>query len=246
MYRLDILVSGFPGKTSTHGGLGWSSVCLLRDTSRTVLVDTGPPAYIPLLHDRLGLLGIEPKDVTDILATHLHWDHVGNFTMFPNATVTVSRKELEWAVKQPPGTTFVPDLHVQRLAESVKQVHLVEDGHEVLSGIHAMATPGHTPGHLAYQTSTAEGKVLFAGDSIKNRYELATSNVDSSMDFTASRASVDKLRAILQADPSTSVIPGHDVQLSYVDGEVRAKQDLQADISAFLDTHSGPIPRGIT
>jgi N-acyl homoserine lactone hydrolase len=209
------------------------------------LVDTGPPAYIPLLHEGLGRLGLTTEDVTDILATHLHWDHIGNFTMFSNATVSVSRRELDWAREQPPGTTFIPDLHVRRLAETIKDVKLIEDGQEVLSGIYAIATPGHTPGHLCYLASTTEGKVLFAGDAVKNRYELATGNVDSSMDFPASRASVERLRLILQADSSVSMIPGHDVQLSYVDGDVHARKLQQAELSVFIDNKSGAVSRQI-
>ncbi len=246
MYELNVLVNGFPGKSSTHGGLGWSSVCLLRDATTTVLVDTGPPAYISLLHRGLESLGVRPAEVTDILATHLHWDHIGNFTMFPEAKVTVARNELEWASRQPPGTDLIPDLHVRRLAETVENVRLIEDREEVLPGIRAIATPGHTPGHICYRTSTRDGDVLFAGDAVKNRYELATGDVDSSMDRAMSRESVESLRSLMRDDPSVVMVPGHDVRLSFVGGELRARERQLAELSVFLDTDAGASPRRIT
>jgi len=234
-YRLDVLVAGFPGKTATHGGLGWSTVCLLRDGERTVLVDTGPPAYLAVLHAEFERLGVAPAEVTHVLATHLHWDHVGNFTMFPNATVIVGRSEFEWARVQPAGTPLIPDLHVRRLAETLDRVQLVEEGEDVLPGVTALFTPGHTPGHLCYVVETTVGEILFAGDAVKNRYELATGIVDSSLDFAVSRASVERLRAIMEADPSVVMIPGHDVRLASVDGRIEALDEQRAQFSVFLD-----------
>jgi N-acyl homoserine lactone hydrolase len=245
-YTLDILIRGFPGKTATHGGLGWSTVCLLKDETRTVLVDTGPPAYLALLHQELDRRGISPADVTDILTTHLHWDHISNFTMFPNATVTVGRTELEWASRQPPGTPLLADLHVQRLVESVERVRFAEHGQEVLPGIRAVATPGHTPGHTCYRAAVTGGDALFAGDAVKNRFELATGDVDSSLDFEASRASVLLLRSLMAQDPSIVMFPGHDVPLTWVNGEVAATEQQHAELSVFLDTHSGAVQRKIT
>ena len=41
MYRIDVLVQGFPGKAVCHGGLGWSTIALLRSGDRAILVDVG-------------------------------------------------------------------------------------------------------------------------------------------------------------------------------------------------------------
>ncbi|GHH72480.1 hypothetical protein GCM10018793_09560 [Streptomyces sulfonofaciens] len=245
-YELDVLVRGFPGTTATHGGLGWCSVSVLRDGTRTVVVDAGHPAYLEILHRELARRGISPSDVTDVLTTHLHWDHIGNFTMFPHATMTVGRAELEWASQQPPGTPLVADLHVRRLLELGDRVRTVEDGAEVVPGIRAVAAPGHTPGHMCYRARVSGGDVLFAGDAVKNRFELATGDVHSSLDFAASRASVERLRSMMRQDPSIVMVPGHDVPLAWVDGEVRATEPLNAELSVHLDTHTGAVPRKIT
>jgi glyoxylase-like metal-dependent hydrolase (beta-lactamase superfamily II) len=243
-WRLDALVTGFPGKTATHGGLGWSSVTLLRDGVRTVLVDCGPPQYVNLLRERLAALGLTPEDITDIFATHLHWDHVSNVTMFPHAKVAVGRSEFEWARLQPAGTFLVPDLHVAWLAADPDRARVVEPGVEFLPGVRAVHTPGHTPGHLAYVVETEDGPVLFAGDAAKNRYELATGDADSSLDFAASRASIELLRSMLADDPRLVMIPGHDLTLRLADGEVVAQGAQRADFQVFADTR-GPSPRDI-
>lgn len=41
MYKVDVLVQGFPGKSVCHGGLGWSTITLLRGGGRDILVDVG-------------------------------------------------------------------------------------------------------------------------------------------------------------------------------------------------------------
>ena len=64
MYQMDPFVNGFPGKSASHGAFGWSSVHLLCGHGRTILVETGPPAYIPLLTAALERHGLTTDDVT--------------------------------------------------------------------------------------------------------------------------------------------------------------------------------------
>jgi len=236
MFELDLLVSGFPGMSTFHGGLGWSSVCLLQDETHLVLLDTGGPGYVPLLQAGLEERGLRADEVTDVLITHCHWDHVSNFTLFPNARIVVPRLEMEWASQQLPGTWHLADLHIGRLLEMGAAVHLADDGEQVLPGVSAISTPGHTPGHVAYRVRTAGGDAIFAGDAVKNRSELVTGEVDLTLDAQASRRSVERIRQMLLADPKAVLIPGHDVRLSMVDGEVYPHGEWQAEISALLGT----------
>lgn len=245
MYTLEMLVQGFPGMSQSHGGLGWSSVSLLRNADRCILVETGPPAYIPVLHERLARLGVAPHQITHVLVTHLHWDHVGNFTMFPNAQVLFAERELDWASKQPAGTIFIPDLHVQELSKARRNVRLLHGGQEALPGIFAIETPGHTPGHLAFLAETNNGGVIFAGDSVKNRHELGTENPASTMDLAASVASLKKLKTLMEADRSVIMVPGHDVSLRIVNGVVTALEEQQADLSVFLTPFDAPVVKQI-
>lgn len=243
-YSAHPLVEGFPGKSSSHGAFGWSSMWLLDDGERRVLVDAGQPAYIPLIHDGLAKLGLTPDDVTDVLLTHMHWDHVANFTMFANATTWVGEKELAWAAEQPAGTKFIPDLHVQELLRRTDGVERMSAGQEILPGIHAIASPGHTPHHLAFFTERTAESMIFAGDSVKNIHELATLRADSSMDDEQSVKTIDRLRSLL-TDTSGVLLPGHDVGLAVVDGDVRRVRPQHAAIGYFADATGGEQDRSI-
>src|SRR5215217_939093 len=82
-YEVDILVHGYPGKAVCHGGLGWSTIALLRGHGRVALVDVGSFGQRQPLLDELARLGLSPAEVTDVLLTHSHWDHSVNWVMFP-------------------------------------------------------------------------------------------------------------------------------------------------------------------
>lgn len=243
-YTAHPLVHGFPGKSRSHGAFGWSSLWLLQDGTRTVLVDAGQPAYIPLIHEGLARIGLVAADVTDVLITHLHWDHVANFTMFPNATTWVGEQELAWAAAQPAGTKFIPDLHVQELLRRREGVERMSADAEILPGIHTIASPGHTPHHLAFFAEHVGDGMVFAGDSVKNIAELATKRVDSTMDEQQSTATIDRLRSLL-TDTSSVLVPGHDVELILADGEVQRSRPQRAEIEFFADAERGAQNRSI-
>ena len=146
-YDIDIVVQGFPGKSVCHGGLGWSSVVLVRGHGRIALVDTGPIGMRKLIKERLHKRGLAPGDITDLLLSHAHHDHSINWPMFRNARVVIANTELEWALEQPIGETPVPELYMRELAQWPKLVR-ANDGDEVMPGITAHMAPGHTPGCL--------------------------------------------------------------------------------------------------
>ena len=239
MYELSLLFQGFPGRSTCHGGLGWSTVALLQGGGRTVLVDTGGYGYRAPLLAQLEERGIRRSDVTAVVLTHCHWDHIGNFTLFPNAQVVVPRPDLEWAAAQPVGTWELPEFHVEALAKA-EHVLRVEDGGEPLPQVHAVATPGHTPGHFAYHVATSNGPVLFAGDAVKNQYELMTGDADMTLDAAESRRSIAKVRAMLQADPDLVLVPGHDRLVALRDGQVVEHSQLRAAVRAWLPGATEP------
>lgn len=145
MYSASCLVDGFPAKSPSHGGFGWSSLWLFQADRRLVLVDAGPPSYVPVIHERLRAIGLTAADITDVVVTHLHWDHVSNFTMYWNATIWVGEAELAWAARLPAGTPFVPDLHVRELVRRGNRIQRERPGDEPLPGVTAIGSAGHTP-----------------------------------------------------------------------------------------------------
>jgi glyoxylase-like metal-dependent hydrolase (beta-lactamase superfamily II) len=212
MYRLDSLVQGYPGKSLCHGGLGWSTIALLRGHGRTILIDVGSFAIRGEFARQLAAVDCKPESVTDVVLTHAHWDHSVNYTLFPNAEIWIGRTEMEWATKVPTGFNPLPELYVKDLARHPK-LHLLDDNQSFLPGFTAYLCPGHTPGCLVYRMTGNDVPVVFSGDAAKNRAELLSLAVDMTMDGAASRASLERIWGLWRETPGTVLIPGHDLAM---------------------------------
>ena len=130
------------------------------------------------LHEALRKRGIEPTDVTDMVFTHLHFDHCGYTTLqdpqsdtlrlaFPNANHWVSRRQWE-NFRQPhpleQGSYFPEDME---LVESSGRLRLVEEEEMALTPhVRFRLFDGHTPGQIALYCDLPERTYLFAGDVI--------------------------------------------------------------------------------
>jgi glyoxylase-like metal-dependent hydrolase (beta-lactamase superfamily II) len=212
MYKLDVLVQGYPGKSVCHGGLGWSTIALLRGEGRVILIDVGAFGVRKELEKQLAARGVSADAVTDVVLTHAHYDHSVNYTLFPSATVWIGRTELEWAREVPPGFNPLPELYVQDMARSPR-VRLIEDGAQFLPGLTAIVAPGHTPGCLLLRLEASDPPVLFTGDAAKNRAELLSLRTDMTMDANASRASLETVWRLWRETPGMLVVPGHDLSM---------------------------------
>jgi len=149
-----------------------------------VLVDTG--ASHPGIMERLGMRGhvteeqqLEHQlarhgvcldDVRTILHTHLHIDHAGQDDRFPNATVVVNRRELEFAASGLMGAQYPPE-YVKHLIDrmhtpgALRLLDLELTGpDEVLPGIVCEAAGGHTEGSTNVLVETAGGTACICGD----------------------------------------------------------------------------------
>ncbi len=233
-YAIDILVHGYPGKSVCHGGLGWSTIALLRGHGRVALVDVGSFAQRQPVLDGLARCGLAPADVTDVLLTHAHWDHSVNWVMFPKARVAIGGEELAWAVREPWGTTPVPELYVRELDGS-PQVVRIRDGAEVLPGITCHDAPGHTPGHLVFLLRGPERDLILTGDAAKNRAELLSLDADMTYDPAVSRRSMERIWAMWRERPGTILVPGHDMPMVLRDDTPGYLRDQEAAITAWFD-----------
>ena len=236
MYKLDVLIQGYPGKSLCHGGLGWSTIALLRGGGRSVLIDVGAFAVRPEFARQLAAARCEPGSVTDVVLTHAHWDHSVNYTLFPNADIWIGRAEMAWAVDVPPGFNPLPELYVQDLARHPR-LRLLGDGEAFLPGLTAHLVAGHTPGCLAFRMAGTGGAppVLFSGDAAKNRAELLSMAVDMTMDADESRRSLERIWALWRELPGTLLVPGHDLTMRLDDsGRPEYLGERRAGISAWF------------
>jgi glyoxylase-like metal-dependent hydrolase (beta-lactamase superfamily II) len=190
---------------------------------RTVVIDTGFDAAMAHKRKReflrcpveaLRLLGVDPETVEDVVLTHLHYDHVGNFSRFPRARFHLQEPELAYATGR--YMRYPAMSHAYEVEEVCGIVRLNFGGRVVFHNGDADLAPGiglhlaggHTAGLQFVTVQTARGRVALASDAA-HFYE----NIDAGRPFPVAfhvgmmHEAYDKLRA--QAPPS-HIIPGHD------------------------------------
>ena len=231
-YEIDIIVHGFPGKSVCHGSLGFSTIALVRRGERIALVDVGSFGQRALLMDQLAKRGLAPKDITDVLLTHSHYDHAINWLMFPNADIVIGRTELDWSVKQPWGETVVPELYMRELQQWPK-LRMADDGDEVFPGVTAHMTPGHTPGCLVFVLDGGGQDIVFTGDACKNRAELLSRAADMTYDAAVTKASIEAIWSFWSRQPDSVLVPGHDLPMVQENGTPRYLGSREAAIRAW-------------
>ncbi len=232
-WDIDIVVQGYPGKSVCHGGLGWSTIALLRGYGRVAFIDVGSFSQRSIIQQSLESRGLTPADVTDVLLTHSHWDHSLNWVMFPQARIAIGTKELAWSLLEPWGMGPVPELYVREL-DRLDRTVLVTAGDEVLPGIRAYDMPGHTPGHLVYRLHGEKNDILFTGDAAKNRAELLSLTADMTYDQMISRQSMERIWELWKDKPGTVLVPGHDVPMVIEDGKPAYIGERAAGISSWF------------
>ncbi|PWK61280.1 MBL fold metallo-hydrolase [Aminobacter sp. AP02] len=232
-YEIDILVQGYPGKSVHNGGLGWSTVTLLRGHGRVILLDTGGFGLRAALKQRLGALGLACDDVTDVLLSHSHWDHIVNYPLFPRARLHIGQQDLEWAISGDESVYAVAEFYAQQLAREPRLTYL-EIGKEAFPSIRTEHAPGHTPGHLLFVLVGEDRDLIFAQDAAKSRAELVSLTTDLTIDHAQSRATLENIWTLWKARDGTIVVPGHDLPLILEGGAVKTLGERQAAIVGFL------------
>lgn len=230
---VDIIVSGYPGKSVCHGGLGWSTIALIRNGGRIALVDVGTFGHRSLLIKALGARDLRADDVTDVLLTHAHHDHAINWVLFPKARIVIGADELAWSLGEPWGATPVPELYMRELDRWPTVVRAAA-GESVFPGMTAVLAPGHTPAGFIYVLDCGSRDVIFTGDSAKNRMELVSRTADMTFDAAVTRRTIDMIWEIWRRKPGTIVVPGHDLPMVLNSGQATYLGKREAAISAWF------------
>jgi glyoxylase-like metal-dependent hydrolase (beta-lactamase superfamily II) len=136
---------------------------LVKTGKQTVLLDSGlGEGPKGALVESLKLAGVAPADVTDVLITHSHPDHVGGLVTgegklaYPKATIRMSNKE--W-------TALKANADLAKLVAVITpKVKGFEPGAEVVPGITSFELYGHTPGHVGYEVKSGKERIFDLGD----------------------------------------------------------------------------------
>jgi N-acyl homoserine lactone hydrolase len=216
------------------------SLCwLITGGERNVLVDTGmcdteranrwhhagstqKPGEA--IHEQLPKFGLKASDIDLIIFTHLHWDHVQNLDKFPRAELVCHEKEWQFAMApipsywhsyEHPVLGVTPPFHGRefRLLKG-------EAEQEILPGISAFWTPGHSPGSMSVAVETAGGPHVIAGDAVmcydnlrgdlakKQKFLAIGRYTDIFQVFDSLQLIVDRAGGVMER-----VLPGHDASI---------------------------------
>lgn len=233
MPELEILFEGFPGR-SDRGGLGWCAICLIREGSETILFDTGTYGMRQPLLKALSARGVERTDVTTVILSHCHWDHVLNYPLFPRARVLLHQADLDFALGAEPGEhLYLVEWLMEKLAADPRLVTFRGE-FEVCPGLKLIETPGHSPGAVSAVLEWQGKRTVVAGDALKYRVDLLSKTVDETHADPA--RSVESMRLIESI--AEIVIPGHDRPFRLSEGEARYLGELKAEFYI----KASPIP----
>jgi glyoxylase-like metal-dependent hydrolase (beta-lactamase superfamily II) len=139
----------------------------VRDGDRIVLIDTGAAGEMGTdgrLLASLTTAGVKPEDVTDILISHGHGDHVGGVfakdgtLAFPNAAIRISIPE--WTAMHD-NAEFE-----EQIKTMTPKVRPFAPGSKVTPSITAVSLDGHTPGHTGYEIQSGTERLLYIGDAL--------------------------------------------------------------------------------
>ena len=145
----------------------------------------------------------------------------------------------------PWGETSVPEHAIEALSRW-PTLRLVDDGEEVLPGITAHLSPGHTPGHLIFVIAGDGQDCVLLQDAVKNRVELTTRTTDMTYDPAVSRATIDMVWEICRDAPRLLLIPGHDLPMVVENGVPRAIGTQQAGDPRLVRRHASTRRRAST
>ena len=192
--------------------------------AREIVVDTGFSAAMAAKRQRehlrcptdgLKLLGTDASTVKDVVITHLHYDHVGNFDLFPAAHFHLQDLEMRYATGRHMGQpVFSGAFEVEDVVGMVRRVyagrvHFHDGDAEIAPGVSLHLIGGHTLGLQVVRVATRRGWVVLASDA-SHFY----ANMEQARPFPIVYSVADMVEGYARlrqlADSPAHIIPGHD------------------------------------
>ena len=199
-------------------------VWVIRAPGRVILVDAGfyrqkfidqrrPTDYVRP-SEAVAEMGIRPEDVTDIIVSHVHWDHADGVDLFPRARVWIQKAEYEHHIG-PEGERLANAVDVEDAPMFAKlkaegRVSLIDgDAREIMPGITVYTGGKHTFESQYVGVRTAQGTVVLASDNLYLYENLDTRKpIAQTLDAESNVAA--QARMLTIASDRRLIVPGHD------------------------------------
>jgi glyoxylase-like metal-dependent hydrolase (beta-lactamase superfamily II) len=199
--------------------------CLLIDTGTDkILIDNGggPDLYPHLGNLIAGLKSeaVDPENINVVILTHGHPDHVGGCIdedgnlVFPNARYVMSRGEWTYWAKDADETVLgieqITEFKYGRnnLLAITDQVDLIEPDTEIVPGIHALATPGHTRHHMSVQATSGGAHLICVADTMDLPIHVEHTNWHPAWDEQADQGIQTRRKLLKRAIEQNALIHG--------------------------------------
>ena len=219
-YPLRGLVLGADSAARIDGAM---MVWVVRGNGRVLLVDAGfyRSQFLEAWKidrfvkpsDAIGRLGITPDQVTDLVISHLHWDHADGADLFPNARVWIQRAEYQYyqdSTHLARSGVFPVDMEMMEGIERAGRLRLVPgDSQAVAPGIFVYTGGRHTHESQYVSVPTDAGTVVLASDNAYLYLNLEQHRpIAATWDTVSNLAAQERMKRI--ASSPRLVVPGHD------------------------------------
>lgn len=217
------------------------NVTLFRTGDRTVLIDAGSGAqFLPTageLYDNLDATGVALEDITDVVFTHGHPDHLWGILddfdeiAFPEAELHIAQAEADYwmdpaTVENIPAERQMFAVGAARRLEAIADgLNTFGDGDTVLPGLTAVLTPGHTPGHMSLRLESDGEAAMVLGDAVVNAHlNFARPGWASGSDQDPERAAETRVRLLAELADTGMLsvgyhLPGDGIGRVEIDGD---------------------------
>lgn len=175
------------------------------------------------LGQQLRANGYDPSSVRKVVASHLHWDHIGGIADVPQAELLVSRDEWLQLSTEHPERDWILKEHINVPGAKWRPIDFTPTEDPVLTpfggafdvmgdgSMMLISTPGHTPGSMSMLVRTAGAPpLLLVGDLTYRADLLMKDQVPGVGDVAQLRASYSKVRALKEHFPDLIILPSHD------------------------------------
>lgn len=166
--------------------------------------------------DAIAKLGLSPADITDVVITHMHWDHADGMDLFPNAKIWIQKDEYgyytgaAWQAGGKSGGIEPDDVLTIVKLNTAHKVNLVDgDDREIIDGIKVYTGGRHTFASQYVSVRTARGTVVIASDNMYLYENLEKhAPIAQTFDADSNLKAQDRMKQI--ASRPDLIVPGHD------------------------------------